>query len=69
MSAERVAITEALREEDGPMTPLQIASVTGGTRVSVRRLVTKMASAGELTKVERGKYALPTWGSVTSVTG
>lgn len=58
-SKGRAQILEALREEDCALTPVQLATVTGQSRVGVRRLVTKMAKAGELSRPERGKYGLP----------
>jgi len=59
MSGERLQIIDALRTEGVPLTPAEIAAVTGMARVAVRRLVTKMAKAGELKRGEKAKYALP----------
>lgn len=66
---ERKAVLDALLDAGEPMTPLQIAAVTGCSRGNIRRLVTKMATAGEVTKLKKGLYAHPTQTSVTSVTG
>lgn len=56
MSKERTQVLDALRDEGCALTPVEIATVTGQSRVGVRRLVTKMAQAGELKRLERGKY-------------
>jgi hypothetical protein len=59
MSKERAQIVEALKTEGQPLTPAELSAVTGMRRVAVRRLVTKMARAGELIQPEKAKYALP----------
>ncbi len=58
MSDERKQIIQAITE-DGAMTPAEISAVTGRARVAVRRLVTKMAKAGDLSRPEKAKYGLP----------
>jgi hypothetical protein len=59
MSNARRQVVDAITEEGGPMTPAQIAGVTGQERGAVRRLVTKMARAGELLRSEGAKYGHP----------
>jgi len=58
-SDERKKLLEALRVEDGPMSPREVAIVTGHAYGSVRALFMKMARDGEVAKVGRGKYVLP----------
>jgi DNA-binding transcriptional ArsR family regulator len=57
-SAERTAIIDALRANNGPMSPTEIALDTGMKPGNVRFLLTKMTKAGEVTKEKRGHYSL-----------
>lgn len=59
LSSERRQIIDALRAEAEPMSPAQIADVTGMLPGNVRRLLHSMARDGEVRKERRGKYALP----------
>lgn len=58
-SDERRAILDALRDADEPMTSRDLADVTDQTDGNVRRLLAKMAKAGEVTKAKRGLYIYP----------
>jgi hypothetical protein len=68
VSSERRAIIDALRADCDPLTSIVIADVTGRSRVSVRKLLGKMAVDGEVTKLKRGLWALPKSTPVTTVT-
>ena len=59
MSDERKAILEALAGECEPVGPNVIADVSGLANGNVRYLLHKMAKAGEVQKVGRGKYLHP----------
>jgi hypothetical protein len=75
-STERKAIIDVLRDNlanpeagdnlagnFGAMTPTEIAEEVGMKRNNVKQLLRKMAENGDIVKVERGKYTLPTsWG-------
>jgi predicted transcriptional regulator of viral defense system len=58
-SDERKTITEALSSTQEPMGPSEIAAATGMKNNNVRFLLGRMATSGEVEKVGRGKYALP----------
>jgi hypothetical protein len=58
-SDERKLILEALEGETTPMGPAGIAGVSGLPNGNVRFLLHKMAKAGEVQKVGRGKYLHP----------
>jgi len=58
-SDERAAILEAVAGASGPLSPQEIAFVTGQSSGNIRRLLGKMVMAGELRKEGRGKYAHP----------
>lgn len=58
-SDERAAILSAVARANAPLTPQEIANVTGQSPGNVRRLLGKMVDAGELRKEGRGKYAHP----------
>lgn len=58
-SEERKSILDALRSSDEPMTPSLISDVTGHANGATRKLLHHMARDGEVTRVGRGKYALP----------
>jgi len=55
-SHERGRIIITLRDNREPMTPTEIAQASGMKRNNVFRLVVKMATDGEIRKVDRGKY-------------
>jgi hypothetical protein len=57
-SAERNAILAALGDATEPLSPSEIADVTGMKAGNVRKLLLGMVKAGEVTKVERGRYSL-----------
>lgn len=58
-TSERNAILAALSEADDQMTPQDIANAADMKRNNVDRLLGKMALAGEVLKVARGKYIHP----------
>lgn len=53
---ERSIILDLLKEADEPMSPAEVSDATGMFRNNVKQLLFKMAKAGEVTKVGRGKY-------------
>ena len=55
-SEERAKIIVALEEAGEPMSPKHIADVTGMKPANVRRLVLKLAKAGDIKKQGYGKY-------------
>ncbi len=55
-SDARTQILKALEDEAAPMSPREIAIVSGQKDGAVRFLLHKMAKAGEVTKAGRGKY-------------
>ncbi|QHO76801.1 hypothetical protein ACH79_33395 [Bradyrhizobium sp. CCBAU 051011] len=57
-SDERSQIIAALQDHGDPMTPAEIVAATGKPRVSVQRLLGKMAKAGEVHKVGKSRYWL-----------
>lgn len=54
----RKSITDALAASKDPMGPSDIATATGMKNDNVRFLLGKMATAGEIEKVGRGRYIL-----------
>ncbi len=64
MSDERRAILGALRGEDEPLSPLEIAALTGQPSGNIRRLLLSMAKDGEVTKIKRGKYVAQDAGNI-----
>ena len=59
-SDERQQIIEALGDSPKPTGPAEIAKGTGMKAGNIRKLLTKMATAGEIKKVGYGKYSLNT---------
>lgn len=57
-SDERRVILNVLREAADPMGPTDIAAVAGMKEVNVRRLLLRMANAGEIRKEGRGRYSV-----------
>jgi hypothetical protein len=55
-SDERGKITNALDEAGEPLSPSDVALITGMPNPNVRQLLFKMAKAGEVEKAGRGKY-------------
>src|SRR6516165_1683144 len=55
-SGERNTIIAALEDHGEPMTPAEIASATGKPGGNIRKLLFKMAKAGEVHKVGKGRY-------------
>jgi hypothetical protein len=55
-SDERIGIIATLTDHGEAMTPAEISSATGKTSLNVRQLLFKMAKAGEVHKVGRGRY-------------
>ena len=62
-SDERRQIIEALENANEPVGPKEIAMETGMKPGSIRQLLIKMATAGEIEKVRYGKYSLNTPGN------
>ena len=58
-SDERGALLDALLEAGESMTSKELAAETGQSDGAVRRLLAKMAKAGEVKKAARGKYLHP----------
>jgi RecA-family ATPase len=58
-SDERGRIIKALDDADEPLSPSEVALVTGMSKLNVRQLLFKMTKAGEVEKAGRGKYSLP----------
>jgi hypothetical protein len=56
---ERTAIIDALKEAGEPMSAVEISDAIGVARNNVKQLLFKMAKAGEVTKVKRGRYHHP----------
>jgi hypothetical protein len=56
-SDERTEILKALREAGEPMSPRDIADVTGKSHDAVRQTLVRMWRASEVTKAKRGSYA------------
>ena len=46
----------ALDEAEEPLSPSEMALITGMSSLNVRQLLFKMAKAGEVEKATRGKY-------------
>jgi hypothetical protein len=55
-SSERNNIIAALEDHGEPMTPAEVASATGKPGGNIRKLLFKMAKAGEVHKVGKGRY-------------
>lgn len=55
-SSERGSIMAALEEATDPMSPTELADVTGMKNGNVRRLLFAMGKAGEVQKSGRGRY-------------
>src|SRR4051794_35253367 len=55
-SDERTGIIATLKENDAPMTPAEIAVAAGKSALNVRQLLFKMAKAGEVHRVGKGRY-------------
>ncbi len=68
LTEERSEIVALLRESPEPLAPKQIAEALGRKDGAVRVMLGRMAAAGEVETVGRGKYRLPPVTSVTPVT-
>jgi hypothetical protein len=55
-SDERSVIIEALKDNREPMTPTEVAAVLGKQTNNIKQLLFKMAKAGELFRVGKGRY-------------
>jgi biotin operon repressor len=60
MSSERRAILDALESATEPLSPADVADLTGMSSQAVRQSMSRMAKAGEITKASRGMYLAPT---------
>lgn len=58
-SDERRLILDALAESDEPMSPTELAAVTGMRSNNLRKLLHTMGKAGEIQKTGRGRYIHP----------
>jgi DNA-binding MarR family transcriptional regulator len=56
-SGERAAVLAALREAGEPMSPTDVAAITGMKVANVRKLLARSAKDGLIVRVGRGKYA------------
>src|SRR5262249_39804915 len=56
---ERTAILDELKEAGEPMSSSDIAGAIGVPSVNVRKLLSKMVKAGEITKTKRRRYQHP----------
>lgn len=66
-SDERTQVLAVLEDHGAPMTPSEIAAAAGKPRVNIQMLIGRMAKAGEVHKVGKGRYWLvPTPPSDTS---
>lgn len=63
-SDERVQIIAALEDHGEPMTPAEIVSATGKPRLNIQKLLGRMAKAGEIFKVKRGRYWIEDTGHI-----
>ena len=59
ISNERREILEVLRSSDEPMKPQEIANALDKDGPAVRRMLTRMATDGEVRRATYGKYSLP----------
>jgi hypothetical protein len=59
-SDERNAILGALAETTEPLSPREVADLTGHSYDAVRQTLIRMAKAGEVKKTKRGQYACDT---------
>jgi hypothetical protein len=57
-SAERNAILAALGDATEPMSPSEIADITGMKAGNVRKLLLGMVKAGDITKLDRARYSI-----------
>jgi hypothetical protein len=57
-SDERTGMIATLKDNDAPMTPAEMAAATGKPSLNVRQLLFKMAKAGEVHRVGKGRYWL-----------
>jgi hypothetical protein len=55
-SDERKGILDALKGAKGPLTPRDVADLTGGSHDAVRQLLLKMVANGEIARAGRGRY-------------
>lgn len=55
-SDERSVIVEALNDNHGPMTPSEVAIALGKQVNNIKQLLFKMAKAGEVYRVGKGRY-------------
>jgi Fe2+ or Zn2+ uptake regulation protein len=56
-SDERKAILDALADADEPLSPREVADITGNSYDAIRQTLIRMARQGEITKTKRGQYA------------
>lgn len=56
LSSERQAIIEALQGADEALSPQDVADATGMSNQNARQFLVRMAKAGEIIKVKRGRY-------------
>jgi hypothetical protein len=68
-SDERKAILDVLLAADEPLSPRDIADMTGHSHEAVRQMLVRMARAGEVSRPKTGRYAyVPPVTPVTAVT-
>lgn len=59
LSEERRTIIDAISQSDKPLSPKEVAEVTGLPKGSVKQMMYKMKKDGSLAIVGRGQYVLP----------
>ncbi len=57
-SQERLEIMSEIRQRGEPLSPKDVAEALGKNRVTIRRLMTKMADNGFLKRADKGRYIL-----------
>lgn len=58
MTRERQSIIDALTQATEPMTPTEVADVTGMSNQNARQTLSRMARSGEISRAARGRYQL-----------
>ncbi len=65
-STSRNALLQALEDAREPMSPTELAAVTGMTANHVRQLAFRLKSAGEIVSVGKGRYTHPRYAGTSS---
>lgn len=59
LTPERLAVLKALINAKRPLTPKQVAAITGRGRNAVQKLLIKLREAGAVTTIRFGQYVVP----------